>query len=262
MDLVQQKLREVGRGLLSQPASSVREKARFDVVSNLDHWAEREVTDFLRVAFPDDTILSEESANRVDYADRIWVLDPLDGTANRTTDIPFFAISLALLEAGIPTQAFIYDPIHDEMFTASRGTGAFLNGEAITTEGERVRGVGVTSGVVQRLFDVMPPNFGSVAKRYGKLRALGSHALQLAYVACGRLVGAASVETKLWDNLAGALLVLEAGGRYSNLSGDAAFPIGEGHPALAGAACPCLAATEEAHAHLLPVLKQLVSPNG
>ncbi len=255
---LQKKIRDVGQGLLSAPTGSVREKARFDVVSDLDHWAEREMTAFLQAAFPGDTILSEESASSVDYAPRIWVLDPLDGTLNRTTNIPLFGVSLALLVNGSPRQGYIYDPTHDELFHAEAGQGAFLNGEPIRVNDEGVRAVGVTSGVLHRLVTRAPEHYLQLAQTYGKLRALGSHALQLAYVACGRLIAAASVETRIWDNAAGALLVQEAGGRYTELSGKPAFPVSPGDAALRGEPCPCLAAAPDAHGTLLPWLKDLV----
>ena len=103
-------LREVGRGLRDSRVTKIEEKAPLDLVSSLDFWAEREVTAFLVKWFPGDTLLSEESSNEVEYAERIWVLDPLDGTVNRASNVPFFGISLALLEQGRPVAGYVYDP--------------------------------------------------------------------------------------------------------------------------------------------------------
>src|SRR5690606_27994654 len=93
-------LRDVGQHLRMTELSGVREKSPLDVVSDLDFWAEEQITGYLKRHYPSDAVLSEETATHVEYADRIWVLDPLDGTVNRTSEIPYFAISLALLEHG------------------------------------------------------------------------------------------------------------------------------------------------------------------
>lgn len=250
-------LREVGQGLRHAELEGVREKLPLDVVSDLDFWAEAKISEHLRRCFPEDTILSEESANRVAYADRIWVLDPLDGTVNRTSDIPYFAISLALLEHGTPSMGWIYDPIHNELFSARAGRGAFVNERRIHVVEEGVRGVALTSGLLQEMARVASEPLVELLTA-GKLRNFGAQALHLAYVAAGRLHAAASMETRLWDNLAGALLVREAGGIYTDLHGRDPFPIGPGSPVLLGAADSCIAASASSHPVILEFLQALM----
>lgn len=237
--------------------TQVREKAPLDLVSELDIWAEREVSVFLKQHFPNDTVLSEESSAAVQYADRIWVLDPLDGTVNRASHVPFFALSLALLEDGYPVAGFVYDPSHDEMFTAQRRSGARLNGAPLAVATTDVFGLSLTSKLLRRLARRAPEALYELLAHQGRLRNFGAQALQLCYVAAGRLSAAASSETRLWDNAAGALIVREAGGLYTDLAGNDPFPIMSGHAALRGERTPCLAATREAHARLLPFLAGL-----
>lgn len=237
--------------------TEVREKAPLDLVSALDIWAEREVTAFLNQHFPGDTVLSEESSAEVRYADRIWVLDPLDGTVNRASHVPFFALSLALLEKGQPVAGFVYDPSHDELFVALQGGGARLNGSPLAVATTNVFGLTLTSKLLRRLVRRAPEALYDLLAHKGRLRNFGAQALQLCYVAAGRLSAAASSETRLWDNAAGALIVREAGGLYTDLAGNDPFPITRGHAALRGERTPCLAATPEAHARLLPLLAKL-----
>src|SRR5690606_35066569 len=173
-------LREVGQALRHAELEGVREKQPLDVVSDLDFWAEAKISEHLRRWFPEDTILSEESANRVAYADRIWVLDPLDGTVNRTSEVPYFAISLALLEHGAPSMGWIYDPVHHELFSARAGRGAFVNERRIHVVEEGVRGVALTSGLLQEMARVASEPLVELLSA-GKLRNFGAQALHLAY---------------------------------------------------------------------------------
>lgn len=244
-------LRSLGAHLASASLTSVRDKSTLDPVSNLDLWAEREVTRFLAEHFPGDAVLSEESTSRVAYRDRIWVLDPLDGTVNRTSSIPFYAVSLALLEHGEPTLAYVVDPSHDELFVARRGQGATLDGEPIAVSSEGVHGLSMTSEVIRELGAQAPDKLVDLLTHHGRVRNLGAQALQLSYVAAGRLSAAVSVATRLWDNAAGALLVREAGGIFTDLSGNDPFPMTPGHPTLSGGVMPCIAGSSEMHARLV-----------
>lgn len=259
LDAIASVLRDVGHALKEAEVVGVREKRPLDVVSDLDLWAETKICEALRRWFPADTILSEESASHVEYADRIWVLDPLDGTVNRTSEVPFYAISLALLENGSPTFGAVYDPVHEELFVATVGGGAHCNGRRLAVAEAGVRGVSLTSGLVQRMVLQNPQGLVDLLGTAGKLRNFGAQALQLAYVAAGRLGGAASTETRLWDNLAGALLVREAGGIYTDLTGRDPFPIVPGSVALHGAANPCIAGAPHVHALLAPALRGLTT---
>jgi len=250
-------LRQVGRGLRDSRVTSIAEKAPLDLVSSLDLWAEREVATFLATWFPGDTLLSEESSNEVEYAERIWVLDPLDGTVNRASHVPFFGISLALLEAGRPVAGYVYDPSHDELFVAHAGRGATKNDVRLSATTDNVLGLALTSKLLRQLVRRSPEQLYELLTHQGRLRNFGAQALQLCYVACGRLSGAASLETRLWDNAAGSLIVREAGGLYTDLSGGDPFPLTAGAPALRGGRTPCIAANPAAHARLLPLLKAL-----
>ncbi len=257
--LLESMVREVGQQLRAREATGVRAKGKLDLVSDLDFWAESEVTRFLAEQYPGDLLLSEESANSVAYGERIWILDPLDGTVNRTSGIPLYALSLALLENGHPQLAFIYEPEHDELYFAERGRGATLNDQTLTLQEQSGSGIALTSQVVRRLCERSPENLVELITSHGRLRGLGAQALHLAYVAAGRLSLAVSLETKLWDNAAGALLVTEAGGRYTDLDGRDPFPIVEQDEALRGAANGCIAASPEAFERIFPLLAALGS---
>ena len=255
--LIESFLRDLGQVLVTSTVTELREKAPLDVVTELDHRAEAAVTRFLSEHFPFDSVLAEEAANSVTYAERIWILDPLDGTVNRASGIPFFAISLALFEQGTPELGFIYDPTHNEMFFARRGHGAYLNGVPIRVAENNVWTLALTSATVQKLATETPQALATLLEQHGKLRGLGAQALQLAYVAAGRIAAAVSVETKLWDNAAGALLVQEAGGVYCNLERRNPFPLQPGSAALRGGTDPCIAAAPWMLDAIYPLLSAL-----
>lgn len=254
---LQQFLKHVGQGLLNNEVTELKEKAPLDLVTALDFWAERQVKEYLHEHFPDDTILSEETSATVNYAKRVWVLDPLDGTVNRANGLPFFAISLALLEEGAPIAGYVYAPAQDEMFEAHRGAGAFLNGKPIHVATGDGIGIAVTSKLLRHLNKHHPDQLHELLLKQGRLRNLGAQAIHLCYVAAGRLGAAASAETRLWDNAAGALLVEEAGGIYTDLRGVDPFPLTAKSLELKGEACPCLAASPELHSRLLPFVEEL-----
>jgi myo-inositol-1(or 4)-monophosphatase len=257
--LIESFLRDLGRSLVTSKVTELRQKAPLDVVTALDHMAEAAATRFLSEHFPGDSLLAEESANSVPYAERIWILDPLDGTVNRASNIPFFAISLALFVHGEPELGFIYDPTHDEMFFARRGHGATLNGAPIHVAEKNVWTLALTSATVQRLAAVAPQALATLLAKHGKLRGLGAQTLQLAYVAAGRIAANVSLETKLWDNAAGALLVQEAGGVYCDLHGRNPFPLQPDAAALRGGTDPCIAATPWMLEAIYPLLEGLRS---
>lgn len=257
--LIEPFLRKLGRELLATEVTGVRAKGPMDVVSSIDMLAEQRIMQFLSEHFPGDSLLSEESASSVNYAARIWVVDPLDGTVNLTSGIPFVAISLALLEAGTPKVGFIYDPVHDELFSAQHGKGATLNGRAMQMATSGVRTVALTTGIVRKLAARTPEHLVTLLTKHGKLRGLGTQTLQLAYVAAGRLSAAVSLETKLWDNAAGAIIVREAGGEYCDLHRNDPFPIRPDDPALHGAATPCIAAPPAVLDEIYPLLEGLAS---
>lgn len=196
---------------------------RHDPVTVYDTAADRAIADVLHAADPRIAIVSEEGT-RPGSANASWVVDPLDGTNNFLRGIPDFAVSIALVDADGPSVGCIYDPMRDELFAAARGLGATRNGEPIRVSAQTsldgaVLGVGFSTEPVRRATIVgqLPVFLDSVRS----LRIVGSAALDLAYVAAGRFDGTWYLCLHDWDVAAGCLLVREAGGRVSDLRGEA-----------------------------------------
>lgn len=203
---------------------SITEKSHNDFVSEVDKRAEQEIIHTLHKAYPDHGILAEESGTHQgnDYE---WIIDPLDGTTNFLYGFPHFAVSVALRHKNRLEQAVVYDPIRDEMFTASRGGGAQLNGKRIRVTNRRgLEGALLGTGIpfreeqmpymeayLQMMQALIPGSAG--------IRRAGSAALDLAYVAAGRLDGFWEIGLNRWDIAAGVLLIEEAGGLISDLTG-------------------------------------------
>lgn len=204
-------------------ALSITVKSLQDVVSEADIACEDLIVDSLTRAFPDDSFLGEERGLRKN-GDATWVIDPIDGTANFVRGISFWCVSLGLLVGGEPVVGLIYDPVADELFSATRGGGAFLNDSPIRVSGETRldrarlcigfsyrRPVGPHAADVKRLLDA-----------HCEYSRLGSGALGMAYTACGRFDGYWERHNNVWDVAAGLVLVAEAGGRCNDfLAGDA-----------------------------------------
>jgi myo-inositol-1(or 4)-monophosphatase len=202
---------------------AVREKAANDFVSEVDREAERAIISTLHEAYPGHAILAEESGAK-GASEYRWIVDPLDGTTNFLHGFPHFAVSIALEHRGIVTQAVIYDPSRNDLFTASRGRGAFLNEARIrVTKRLHLRGGLVGTGFpfkevvnieayLAMLRDMMKSTAG--------VRRAGSATLDLAYVAAGRLDGFWELGLSPWDVAAGSLLVTEAGGLVGDLEGN------------------------------------------
>jgi myo-inositol-1(or 4)-monophosphatase len=194
-----------------------------DIVTEADTAAEAAVLDLIRARFPDHAILSEEAGGETIVDGIVWVVDPLDGTTNYAHRIPTFCVSIGVVEAGEPLVGIVHDPLRNETFVAERGGGAALNGESLRVSGvsnfgHTLLGLDWTHDnagrgrVLAHLAEIMP--------RCGTVRALGSAALGLAYVAAGRLDGYFHLSLKPWDAAAGALLVQEAGGRCTMPGGE------------------------------------------
>lgn len=239
-------MRVAGRLIASSRAEGVRSKGFQDFVTDADMQSERILLDALQEAFPGDRVLSEESASRVDYGPRLWAVDPVDGTANLAARVGFFAVSVGLLVDGHPEFAAVYDPTRDEMFSAQRGKGAWLDQLAIQAVPAAGAGANISSGMLTELARTRPRAITELAA-VAKLRNLGSQALALCYVACGRMSVAISRDAKLWDDAAASLIVLEAGGRYSNFAGESVFPLGPGDPRLDGSSMGSVAGAPHAH---------------
>ncbi len=201
-------------------------KVSNDFVTDVDKAAEAAIIEVLRDAYPDYGILAEESGvsgangGGKDYQ---WVIDPLDGTTNFIHGFPQYAVSIALTYKGQPNQAVVYDVVRNEMFIASKGGGAFLNERRIrVTKCDRMEHALLGTGFPFRNFDHADAYlavFKDLAKRTSGIRRAGSAALDLAYVACGRFDGFWEFGVLPWDIAAGCLLITEAGGLVSDLSG-------------------------------------------
>jgi len=200
-------------------------KVQGDIVSAADAEAENVIAATLRAAFPHDAILGEESGERAGVAGngRQWIVDPLDGTLNFVHGYPYYAISIALLDGARITHAVVLDPVHDELFTAVRGQGAHLNGAPLRASScTRLANALVGTVFPTRASPRMPsylPMFNALVTRCAGIRRAGACALDLAYLAAGRLDGFWVMSLERWDVAAGALLVEEAGGRVGDFAG-------------------------------------------
>jgi myo-inositol-1(or 4)-monophosphatase len=198
-----------------------------DFVSEVDKLAEAEIIKELRRAYPDHAILAEESG-ATGKGPLTWVIDPLDGTHNYLRGIPHFSVSIALLEKGVPIHAVVFDPLRDELYTASKGDGAYLNDRRMRVgKRENLGGAMIATGFPFRQREHLVPQLDMTRAILGQaedIRRSGSAALDLAYVAAGRYDGYFEIGLKPWDMAAGVLLVHEAGGRYCDFAGRDGIP--------------------------------------
>ena len=212
--------------LAGRKGMSVSQKGANDLVTSIDLECERYFRSAVHGKFSDHVVWGEEDGlsqssdvpfSQVPDSDNVWVIDPIDGTVNFANDIPFFSMSLACFRGGVLELAWVHDPVHDELFFAEYGKGAYMNNSRISCEGSspRTQAVFASTGVMNRLGQKNRSTENSkMLAQLGKIRILGSQALHLCYVAAGRGRGALSVEAKVWDDIAGALILQESGGRY------------------------------------------------
>jgi len=205
----------------------VVEKQQLDFVSEVDKLAEAEIIKELRRAYPDHAILAEESG-QIGKGPLTWVIDPLDGTHNYLRGIPHFSVSIALLDKGVPIHAVVFDPLRDELYTASKGDGAYLNDRRMRVgKRENLGGAMIATGFPFRQREHLTAQLDMTRAILGQaedIRRSGSAALDLAYVAAGRYDGYFEIGLKPWDMAAGVLLVHEAGGRYCDFAGRDGIP--------------------------------------
>ncbi|HFE37887.1 MAG TPA: inositol monophosphatase [Gammaproteobacteria bacterium] len=202
---------------------NVTEKSRNDYVSEVDRRAEQEIIQTIRKSYPNHSFLAEETGiqNGNDFQ---WIIDPLDGTTNYLRGFPHFAVSIAMRHRDKLEHAVIYDPLKDEIFSATRGQGAQLNDRRIrVTQRHSLTGALLGTGIPYRtdqdLGAYLPTLEAMIADTAGVRRA-GSAALDLAYVAAGRLDGFWEFGLKRWDLAAGALLIQESGGIITDTDGE------------------------------------------
>ena len=205
------------------PTLNVRSKRRNDFVSEVDHMAERDIIETIRRTHPDHGFLGEEGG-RSGGDEFVWIIDPLDGTTNFLHGFPTFAVSLACQYRGRIEHAVVYDPMRQELFTASRGDGAQLDGRRIrvskqaTLEGALI-GTGFPYRENSRWIDPYLAMLKTVMQQSAGIRRPGAAALDLAYVAAGRIDAFWEIGLNAWDTAAGSLLITEAGGRIGTLTG-------------------------------------------
>jgi myo-inositol-1(or 4)-monophosphatase len=205
------------------PTLGVRSKSRNDFVSEIDQMAERDIIETIRRTHPDHGFLGEESG-RSGGDEFIWIIDPLDGTTNFLHGFPVFAVSLACEYRGRLEHAVVYDPMRQELFTASRGDGAQVDGKRIRVskqdglEGALI-GTGFPYRANARWIDEYLAMLKAIMQQTAGIRRPGAAALDLAYVAAGRIDGFWEIGLNPWDTAAGTLLITEAGGRIGTLSG-------------------------------------------
>ncbi|MEW6445528.1 MAG: inositol monophosphatase family protein [Pseudomonadota bacterium] len=203
---------------------NVESKQRNDFVTEVDRQAEAVIIDTLAKAYPQHAFLGEETGS-TGHGDSefLWIIDPLDGTTNYLHGFPQYAISIALEVQGRLEQAVVYDPVKDELFTASRGGGAFLNNRRLrVTALKTLDGALLGTGIPFREDQPIEPFIATMRGMLGPIagiRRAGSAALDLAYVAAGRLDGYWEFGLKPWDMAAGLLLVREAGGMITDFAG-------------------------------------------
>jgi myo-inositol-1(or 4)-monophosphatase len=214
------------QGLGAVSADEVAFKGDIDIVTPFDLEAQNMVVETLRASFPDHGFLTEEDRDARVYGDSPWrwIIDPLDGTSNYASGSPHFCTSLALEFSGEIVLGVVYSPVLDESFYAVRGNGAFLNGRPISVSSTRqlIHSVPAT-GFPYDNRDTLQKCLRLLAKITPvtrSTRVLGAAALDLCYVACGRMDAYWDVELFPWDMSAGGLIVKEAGGKVSDLRGE------------------------------------------
>lgn len=201
---------------------AVRTKDRNDFVTEIDQKAEQVIIATLRKAYPDHGILAEESGQSGNDEFQ-WIIDPLDGTTNYLHGFPQFSVSIALRHKGRLEQGVVYDPLRQELFTATRGSGAQLNERRIRVSKQTsLEGALLGTGFpfkAQQHLDTYLQTFRSLFPQTSGIRRVGSAALDLSYVAAGRLDGFWEIGLNIWDMAAGVLLIQEAGGLSGDFSG-------------------------------------------
>ena len=220
----------INRAALDLDQIRVTEKRRNDFVTEIDQAAERAIVEVLLKAYPTHAVLAEESgasANLQENNEFVWIIDPLDGTTNFIHGFPQYCVSIALQQRGLTTQAVVFDPTRNDLFIASKGDGAYLNDKRLRVSkcdkmADSLIGTGFPFRNLEKLDEYLQM-FKLVTEKCQGLRRPGSAALDLAYVAAGRLDGFFEKGLSSWDMAAGALLITEAGGIIGDFSGEQSY---------------------------------------
>jgi len=242
----------INRAALDVEAVRISQKQVNDFVTEVDHASENAIIDTLLTAYPHHGIHAEESGTTRGnpHSDHVWIIDPLDGTTNFIHGFPVYCVSIALAVKGRIEQAVVYDPTRNDLFTATRGRGAYLNDRRIrVSKRTHLPECLIATGFPFRKGDDFPTYLqmmSDVMQRTAGLRRPGAAALDLAYVAAGFTDGFFETGLKPWDVAAGSLLVTEAGGLIGNFAGEA------GHIDQP----ECLAANPRVYAQLVAILRK------
>lgn len=219
----------INRAALDLEVLKVGQKGPNDFVSEVDQAAEKAIIDILLEAYPGHAILAEESGRErgAKHSEYMWIIDPLDGTTNFIHGLPVYCVSIALSVRGKIEQAVVYDPTRNDLFTATKGRGAFQNDRRLRVSKRiRMQECLISTGFPFRPGDNFQTYLAMMAEmmpRCAGLRRPGAAALDLAYVAAGYTDGFFEAGLSPWDVAAGSLLVTEAGGLVGNFTGEANF---------------------------------------
>ncbi len=249
LELAETIAREAGalqRDRFHEPRTVETKSTRIDLVTDVDHACEALILDRIRASRPDDSVLTEETGSYERSGEFRWVIDPVDGTTNYAHGFPHFAVSIGIERGHEAVVGVVYDPMKDELFSALRGSGAWLGGLPIqVSQVDQLDRALLGTGFAYDVHDARIDNldyFARFIKRAQAVRRAGSAALDLAYVACGRFDAFDELALHPWDVAAGFLLIEEAGGRVSGLDGGRAKPKA------------CVASNGHLHARMLEVL--------
>ncbi len=240
----------INRAALDVEAVRISQKQVNDFVTEVDHAAEQAIIETLLTAYPGHGILAEEtgSTHGAKHSDYVWIIDPLDGTTNFIHGFPVYCVSIAMAFKGKVEHAVVYDPTRNDLFTATRGRGAFMNDRRIrVSKRTQLKDCLVSTGFPFRPGDNFKHYLAMMADlmpRTAGLRRPGAAALDLAYVAAGFADGFFESGLSIWDVAAGSLLVTEAGGLIGNFTGEADFLEQK----------ECLAASPRIYGQLVPLL--------
>jgi myo-inositol-1(or 4)-monophosphatase len=218
----------INRAALAGGGLQVKSKRANDFVTEVDRGAEAAVIEVIRKSYPEHAILGEETgASGSTTSEYRWIIDPLDGTTNFIHGFPQYAVSIGVQHKGALEHAVVYDPSRDELFTASKGRGAYLNDRRIRVSkcvklADALVGTGFPFKELERV-DLYMKQLKSIMERSSGVRRAGAAALDLAYVACGRLDAFWELGLSPWDVAGGALLITEAGGLVGDLKGEQTF---------------------------------------
>jgi myo-inositol-1(or 4)-monophosphatase len=242
----------ISRASLDIDAVRISKKQANDFVTEIDAQAEEVIIETLLGAYPGHGILGEETGSTRGAPDSeyVWVIDPIDGTTNFIHGFPYYCVSIALTVRGRVEHAVIFDPSHNDLYTATRGRGAYVNDRRLrVSKNIHLASSVLAMGLCNRVHEDHSAHFAMTAEMTSKcvaLRQTGSAALDLASVAAGRVDGFFHKGLNSWDIAAGSLLVTEAGGLIGNFTGEAEFMD----------QAECMAGTPKVYAQMVPVLRK------